>query len=188
MALYGAAVEYALHTMLNLHRASSDPTRKGAPSGRELAEFQRLPVAFTRRLLTQLERAGLIRSAEGIRGGWSFARPADRITVWDVVHAVSDGGGEVFTCADVRERCALWDDGDAPRVAVTGVCSIHAVMRRAEEAMRAELRAVTIADLGDQLAGKTSAAATRAVPIWFDEQRRRRRPARTGASTSAVHR
>ncbi len=170
MALYGAGVEYALHTMVNLCIGS----HAGAPSARELAEFQMLPVAFTRRLLTQLEKAGLLRSTEGIGGGWVLARDATQVTVLDVVDAVHEGG-PLFSCTDVRQRCALWADGRAPRSVSTGRCSIHAVMLSAEIAMREQLNNTTIADLAEQLAEKSGARALQAVPVWFDDRRARRR-------------
>ena len=56
MAFYGAGVEYALHTLLNLTLAPAGT----APSARDLADFQCLPLAFMRKLLTQLEKAGLV--------------------------------------------------------------------------------------------------------------------------------
>jgi Rrf2 family protein len=174
MAFYGAGVEYALHTMLNLHLASPS-NGLSSPSARELAEFQVLPLAFTRRLLTQLEKAGLLRAAEGIRGGWQLARDASLITVLDVVDALHEGAA-LFSCQDVREHCVLWAGDSAPRSASTGVCSIHAVMLSAEQAMRAELRRTTIADLGAQLTAKISAKALQAIPLWFGDQRTRRRP------------
>ena len=61
MPQYGARVEYALHTLLNLSLA---PTGT-APSARDLADFQKLPVAFIRKLLTQLEKSGLVLEPEG---------------------------------------------------------------------------------------------------------------------------
>jgi Rrf2 family protein len=170
VALFGAGVEYALHTMVNLHLAAPS----SAPSARELAEFQVLPLAFTRRLLTQLEKAGLLRATEGIRGGWELARDAESITVLDVIDALHEDVA-LFTCSDIRKHCVLWAGADAPRSMTIGVCSIHAVMLAAEEAMRTELRSTTIADLGAQLTAKSSAKALQAIPVWFDKQRTQRR-------------
>ena len=102
MPQYGPRVEYALHTLLNLSLAPADT----APSARDLADFQKLPVAFMRKLLTQLERSGLIVGAEGVRGGWRLSRPAAGITVLEIVDA-AQGRDVLFECREIRARCAL---------------------------------------------------------------------------------
>jgi DNA-binding IscR family transcriptional regulator len=117
----------------------------------------------------------LLQATEGIRGGWELARDASSITVLNVVDALHEDVA-LFTCSDIRKNCVLWAGADGPRSMTAGVCSIHAVMLAAEEAMRAELRSTTIADLGAQLTAKSSATALQAIPKWFDKQRNQRRP------------
>lgn len=165
MALYGARVEYALHTLLNLSLAPAGT----APSARDLAEFQRLPVPFTRKLLTELAGAGLIAGSEGMRGGWRLTRTVDAISVLDVAEAV--GGSEpLFECRNIRARCALWADDAPPVGATSGVCSIHAVMLAAEDAMRRELAAHSLADIASRVKDKTSPVAAEAISDWFSRR------------------
>lgn len=173
MPFYGARVEYALHTALNLSFAPAGT----APSARELAEFQRLPLAFMRKLLTQMEKAGLVAGAEGVRGGWRLARAAGAITALDVAEA-AQGREKLFECREIRARCALWPDGAAPRAATSGTCSIHTVMLAAEAAMRRELASRTIADIAEQVKAKSSQAGMKAIPAWFAERYAGRRTAR----------
>ncbi len=163
MAHFGTKVEYALHTLLNISLSPPGAT----PSARELAEFQRLPLAFVRKLLTDQERGGVILGAEGRRGGWRLARDAARITVLDIADA-AQGRVPLFDCRDVRTRCALWADGDVPRRARQGVCEIHAVMQQAEQAMRERLAAVTLADLRERVGRKSPDWAHVAAPRWFE--------------------
>ena len=166
MAFYTARVEYALHTLLNLSLAPAEQ----ALSARELAEFQRLPVMFVRKLLTQLEKAGLVEGSEGVRGGWRLARDPASISVLDIADAARGGGEPLFECREIRARCALWADGKAPRPAVTGVCSIHAVMLAAESAMRRELESHTLSDLNARVGTKSSAAWKSTVASWFADR------------------
>lgn len=173
MAHYGAPVEYALHTLLNLTYAPEGT----APSARDLAEFQRLPVAFIRKQLTQLARAGLVVGAEGMRGGWRLAREPAAISVLDVVDAVHEGG-PLFECRNIRARCALWEDDAPPPAAVSGVCSIHQVMLAAEAAMRRELATHTLADIAARVRVRTSDAGAVAIPAWFRERYTHRRAGR----------
>lgn len=168
--MYTSRVEYALHTVLNLHLAGAD----AQPSARELADFQELPLAFIRRLLTQLEKAGVVRSSEGVRGGWRLARPAAAISVLHIADA-AQGREPLFDCREIRKRCALWRNGTAPPSAVNGVCAINAVMLRAESAMRDELASTSIADLAEVVTAKHTPAGTSATPVWFAEQYARRR-------------
>lgn len=172
MPYYGAAVEYALHTLLNLSHAPAEIS----PSARDLAEFQRLPLAFIRKLLTQLEKAGLVAGAEGVRGGWRLARPAERITLLAAAEAVQPDA-PLFECRDVRARCALWADGAAPPTATRGVCEIHAAMLAAEAAMRHELAARTLADIALEVDAKTRGRAAGAAGGWLQARYADRRAA-----------
>jgi len=172
MAHFGARVEYALHTLLNLSLAPA--TSK--PSARDLANYQRLPVAFIRRLLTDLEKAGLVISSAGRRGGWELARDPRNITVLAVVDAAG-GPDPLFKCREIRAHCVLWPDDDPPTAAVRGTCSIHAVMLMAEAAMRRQLFEQTLADIVDRVRGKTTVATSDRIRAWFEERSAaRRRP------------
>lgn len=173
MAFYGAGVEYALHTLLNLSLAPNGT----APSARDLAEFQRLPLAFMRKLLTQLEKAGLVRGSEGVRGGWQLARETSAITLLEAAEAVQ-GRDPLFECREIRARCALWSDGAAPRTATSGVCAIHAAMLAAEAAMRRELAQRTLADIASQVSAKVPATAVTTVAAWFTDRYSGRRAAK----------
>ncbi len=177
MAFYGLRVEYALHTLLNLSLAP----REIAPSARDLAEFQRLPVAFMQKLLTQLEKAGLITGSEGMRGGWQLARAPAAITALEVADA-AHGNAPLFECQNIRARCALWRDGAAPAVATQGTCAIHRVMLAAERAMRNELGARTLADIAGEVTAKSSPAGRAAIPVWFATRYQTRRTS-SGSAT-----
>jgi Rrf2 family protein len=170
MAFYGARAEYALHTLLNLSFAPEGT----APSARDLADFQRLPLAFMRKLLTQLEKAGLIEGTEGLRGGWRLRRDPKRISTLEVAEA-AEGRSPLFECREIRARCALWPDDARPRAATQGVCEIHAVMLKAEAAMRHELATSSLADIIAKVEAKRSAAAATAVPAWFADRYAERR-------------
>ena len=179
MPQYGAGVEYALHTLLNLSLAPAGT----APSARDLADFQKLPLAFMRKLLTQLEKSGLVIAAEGVRGGWRLSRPPAEISVLDVVDA-AHGKDPLFACREIRARCALWPDHSPPPAARSGVCAIHAVMLAAESALRRELAAHTLADVAAHVEAKSPQFVGTSVPAWFAERYLGRR-AGTGADADA---
>jgi Rrf2 family protein len=177
---FGARVEYALHTLLNLSLTPAST----APSARDLAEFQKLPVAFMRKLLTQLEKSGLVKAAEGVRGGWRLSRPATEITVLEIVDA-AQGRDVLFECREIRARCALWPDDEPPRAARSGVCEIHAVMLAAERAMRAELAACTLADIAARVGEKSPRFVATDAPGWFAGRYSGRRSGTAGSRRGA---
>src|SRR5262245_16442204 len=128
MSFISTGVEYGLHCLLYLDRSRAGVEEA---SVRDLAELQGISGEYLAKLFTKLAKADLAVATEGIQGGFRLARPAQRITVHDVVVAI-DGDRPLFDCRDIRERCAVF--GDAPPAWSTrGVCSINSVMQVAEK-------------------------------------------------------
>jgi Rrf2 family protein len=164
MAHISRGVEYALHCMLFL----SDQQEVNAPSAHELAEFQGVPSAFVAKLFTKLVKAGLVRSATGARGGYTLARPANAITILQVVEAI-DGTQPLFQCTEVRRNCVLFT-GSPPAFATRGTCGINQVMRDADAAMREFLAGRTLADIGSAVAGKIPVRHIEEGRSWFEQR------------------
>jgi Rrf2 family protein len=96
--------EYGVICALHLARRTSE----GPITGREIAEVERLPADYVEQILLRLRRAGLVRSTRGARGGYQLARPADRITVRDVIAAAEHSTFEVHCTSHPveEERCS----------------------------------------------------------------------------------
>jgi len=173
MSLYGSNVEYGLHCLL--HLVGPPP---GAPvSSRALAVFQGVSPSLVAKLFTRLQRAGIVESAEGIRGGFRLARPPGDISVLDVVRAL-EGEKPLFQCRDIRRNCILYGD-DPPASATRGVCAIHAVMLDAEKRMLDTLRGHTLASLAGTVDGKTTTKFAELKRQWFGNRHAERHtPAR----------
>jgi Rrf2 family protein len=84
-----ARTDYAVRAMLTI--ASEHP---GLVKAATLAAAQDIPLSFLQGILLDLRRAGLLHSHRGVDGGYALARPAEDITVGDVVRAV---GGALTT-------------------------------------------------------------------------------------------
>lgn len=131
-------VEWALHSAWILAVAPG-----GEPlSGQRLAEFYDLPAAYLAKILQSLVRDGVLAATSGPRGGYRLARPAEEITVLDVVDAV-EGRGPLFPCAEIRCRGPVPVGEAGCRVP----CGIARVLGNAEATWRAELGATSLADL-----------------------------------------
>lgn len=100
---------YALRALVELHRCGDAGP---VPIG-ELARRGGIPVQFLEQLFATLRRAGLLRSQRGVKGGYSFARPATDVTVLEVVELldgpVGRGADGVFAEAAAAVRGVLAD-------------------------------------------------------------------------------
>jgi Rrf2 family protein len=89
---------YAVSALVELHhRGDSGPVPIA-----ELARRRGIPVQFLEQLFASLRRAGILRSQRGVKGGYSFARPAGDITVLEVVEVLEGpvGGDAAGVFAD----------------------------------------------------------------------------------------
>ncbi|MEP6462012.1 MAG: Rrf2 family transcriptional regulator [Frankiaceae bacterium] len=85
-----ARADYAMRALLTL--AASDTPRV---KGEVLTSAQSLPRKFLEQILTELRRAGIVQSQRGADGGYCLARPANQITLADVMRAVDGPLAEV---------------------------------------------------------------------------------------------
>jgi len=109
-------------------RALAELARSGGagpvPIG-EIARRREIPVQFLEGLFATLRRAGILTSQRGVKGGYSFARPAEELTVLEIVEAL-----EGSLAAGARQQGEIWSD--------------------AIEALRERLAAVTIAEVAQR--------------------------------------
>ena len=75
--------EYGVICALHLARR----TAEGPIAGRELAAREKLPADYVEQILLRLRRAGIVASTRGAHGGYTLARPAQDITVREVLAA-----------------------------------------------------------------------------------------------------
>ena len=120
------ATQYALQAVLTLAR---EPVR--LYSARRLARETGTPARFLSKILSGLSRARLLISSPGVHGGFRLARPANRISVWDVVSAVEE------TPILDPSLATSHDEEDS------GGEALHGVWVAAQAAMERELSRVT---------------------------------------------
>lgn len=143
-----AKVDYGMRALLTL-------AARGEPATSEdLAEAQGLPAKFLGSILTDLRRAGLVSSQRGSEGGYRLGRPADRITVADVMRAL-DG-----PLAEVR--------GERPESAVYQGAAEHLqeVWVAVRGALRGVLEQVTLEDVVRGRLPRAVARLTEAPGAW----------------------
>jgi len=96
--------EYGLICTLHLARRAAD----GPVTGRDIATVERLPGDYVEQIMLKLRRADIVRSTRGAHGGYQLARPADQITVRDVITAAEHSTFEVHCTSHPveEERCS----------------------------------------------------------------------------------
>ena len=100
---------YALSALVELYRqGGTDPVPIA-----ELARRRDIPVQFLEHLFATLRRAGILRSTRGVKGGYSFARAPNEVSVLEVVELldgpVGRGATGVFADAAAAVRSVLAD-------------------------------------------------------------------------------
>ena len=79
-----AKADYALRAVIELAVIGGESPVKGE----RIAQAQEIPLKFLENILGDLRHAGIVRSQRGVEGGYWLARPAEEITVAEVVRAV----------------------------------------------------------------------------------------------------
>ena len=82
--IFSSKAEYGVRLMVELGRHGGEqPT-----SLKAIAEAERLPLAYLEQVVARLKSAGLVQSSRGAHGGYRLARPAEEITMDEVVLAL----------------------------------------------------------------------------------------------------
>jgi Rrf2 family protein len=126
--------EYGLICALHLARRMSE----GPVTGREIAHQERLPGDYVEQIMLKLRRAGIVQSTRGAHGGYRLARPAEQISVKDVMNASEHSTFDVHCESHPveEERCASSHD-----------CSIRPVWLLLQRRIDEVLGGVRLSDL-----------------------------------------
>lgn len=126
--------DYACRALvsLSLQGETSPPT-----SVRDIADRTGLPQPYLEQILLALKGAGLVRSKRGVGGGYVLARPAEEITLAQIVSAV-DGPIVLGDFGEPHQNGACDHEGQ---------CVLLAIWADVGAQMRRLLDATTLADV-----------------------------------------
>jgi Rrf2 family protein len=142
--------DYAVRAMLALARSARDERTAGSLlSARRVSEAMGIPVRFLPQVLADLQRAGLVEALPGRAGGYRLTRPADSISLLEVIEAVE---------GDTRRRTCVLRGGPCGR---EGTCDVHDVFFEGQEALRSTFARSMLAELAGSATG---AALDMALP------------------------
>ena len=108
--------EYALQAILDLaSQRSGEPIRIA-----DIAQRQKIPQKFLELILASLKQAGFVESRRGAEGGYLLSRPADSLTVGEVLRYVEgpQGKGRNHRKGVATPFTGMWEQVDAAVSAV----------------------------------------------------------------------
>lgn len=128
--------EYALRAMIDL--ASWTRERSLVPI-KEIAERENIPVKFLEQILLTMKNAGLVSSRMGVNGGYFLAKPAEQITLGQIIRLL-DGPLAPIRCVSqmAYEPCSCPDES---------TCGLRSVMADVRNAISDILDNKTLADV-----------------------------------------
>ena len=104
----------------------------------ELAERIKAPLHFLEGILLELRREGLLQSKRGRSGGYALNKPADMISMADIIRLI-DGPLALTSCAS-RTAYARCDDCPTP-----DDCQLRVILLAARDAVARVLEDSTLA-------------------------------------------
>ena len=130
MIRLGRLTDYGIVLMAHLAGAAQGPH-----AARDIAAATQLPLPAVSKLLKALARECLLVSARGAKGGYSLARPADQITVPQMITALE--GPIALTDCNLHEGACSQE----PR------CHVRTPWQRINRAVHDALSRIRLADL-----------------------------------------
>ncbi len=97
--------DYAVRAMVYLAQLGPD---ERAATG-QIAQEKSIPPSFLAKIVSQLSVAGLLQTSRGARGGVSLAKPAEAISLLDVIEAI-DGPIQLNDCVANNVSCTYDED------------------------------------------------------------------------------
>ena len=146
-----AKADYAVRAAAELAAAEDSEV---PVKGEALARSQSIPQNFLENILTELRRAGIVRTRRGADGGYQLARPAAEITVADVLRAVE---GPLAAVQGSRPETLEYEG------AATHLPEVWVALRAS---LRSVLEHVTLADIATGKLPKVVKDQTRPKDAW----------------------
>ncbi len=128
-------IDYGLVAMAELARRSP-----AQASARQIAKAAGVPLPMLTNILHHLLHRGLVASTMGVRGGYRLARPADQISLAELIDAL-EGPVKLTVC------CPTQPTFDEKKCNLEQTCRIKGPVRQVHVGIRQFLSQVTLAQI-----------------------------------------
>ena len=129
--IYSRSAEYAIRAFM--HLATVAPGKYAMV--KHIAETSDIPTHFLAKILQQLARKGFLRSSKGPTGGFALRKPAEEITMIELVESI-DGLTDYRRCPGGMTEC----NDDQP-------CGMHDSWKALRDRIMEYLERTSIAEL-----------------------------------------
>jgi Rrf2 family transcriptional regulator, nitric oxide-sensitive transcriptional repressor len=133
--MFSQTAEYALRIMVYLATLDDQPATIA-----EIALVTQTPQGYLAKILRTLSLAGLVKSQRGLHGGSILARPAAKITIYDVIQSVDP--------IHRIESCPLGFKSHG-----VNLCPLHKRLDQAIASVEIAFKDSTLAELATQPSG-----------------------------------
>ena len=103
----------------------------------EIAEREQIPIRFLEVILNQLKGGGFVQSRRGAEGGYRLARPADQLTVGEIMRYIDGPIAPVDCVSQTRPKVCEFPGG----------CHFYSFWARVRQAISDVVDKTTFADL-----------------------------------------
>ncbi len=145
---------YAITAMLDLALNASDNNRVTLA---DISEFQGISLSYLEQLFARLRQTNLVKGTRGPGGGYRLAKPANEITISEIIAAVDDKSSKNEKLMKIDER--------------------HRKTQQLWQALSSDINLfLSNITLGDLVSGKTQSSAifdkqeqpTKHLNVWHD--------------------
>ena len=145
-----AKADYAIRALAEIASCNPQPVK-----AERVSQLQSIPTKFLENILVELKHANIVHSQRGAEGGYWLARPAEEVSLADVIRAID---GPLANVRGVRPE----------RVEYAGAAqSLKDVWIAVRANLRAVLEQVTIADLVEGKLPDAVMELTRDSDAWL---------------------
>ena len=110
-----------------------------AVSIQSISARQQISDSYLEQLVRKLKRAGLVNSVRGAQGGYRLAKPAEEISVGDVLRAL-EGSIEAVSCGKEHNANCLGED----------LCVARYVWQKVNKSIQETVDSITISQLVEE--------------------------------------
>jgi Rrf2 family protein len=151
VTLLSRKADYALLILSYLHQTA------GGGTARAIAERFGIGRAFVANILKELGHRGFVVSHRGVKGGYALARPADTITLAELIESLEDGF-RLTVCNPASHH-------DHENCSLAGTCALKGPLTEVQNRLLEVLRGVTLAELFDVNGTFTQSAHLLSLPL-----------------------
>lgn len=126
---------YGLRALIDLAQYGEQE----AVSIQSISARQQISDSYLEQLVRKLKKAGLVTSVRGAQGGYRLAKPAEEISVGDVLRAL-EGSIEAVSC----------QDGDNPSCVGKDLCVARYVWQKVNKSIRETVDSIMISQLVEE--------------------------------------